>query len=114
MQSGQRRDGATSRMAGTLHAHGSFAALLSRFRETDATQCATYQDYRQMLDHEKKLDAVIIATPDHHHVMAATRALRAGLDVYLEKPLTVTIAEGRHLADIVKKTGRVLQAGRQQ
>ncbi len=66
-----------------------------------------------MLDREK-LDAVIIATPDHHHAQAALLALDAGLDVYLEKPLTITIREGRRLADKVKKTGRVLQVGSQQ
>jgi len=98
-------DCATSRMADTLEPKGPFAALLSQFRETAAARCATYQDYRRMFDHEKKLDAVIIATPDHHHALAATLALQAGLDVYLEKPLTVTIAEGRHLADVVKKSG---------
>jgi len=107
-------DCATSRIASVLEPKGHFTALLSRFRETDADRCATYQDYRQMLDREKKLDAVIIATPDHHHALAATLALQSGLDVYLEKPLTVTIAEGRHLADTVKKTGRVLQVGSQQ
>lgn len=66
-----------------------------------------------MLDREK-LDAVIIATPDHHHTTAAMLALQAGLDVYLEKPLTVSIREGRLLADMVKKTRRVLQVGSQQ
>lgn len=78
---------------------------------------ATFQDYRRLLDRAKskdKLDAVIIATPDHHHAQAAILALQAGLDVYLEKPLTVTIREGRLLADAVKRTGRVLQVGSQQ
>ncbi len=107
-------DCATSRMAGTLEPTGPFRALLSPFREKDAAHCATYQDYRRMVDRQKELDAVIIATPDHHHVLAATLALRAGLDVYLEKPLTVTVAEGRHLAETVKKTGQVLQVGSQQ
>jgi predicted dehydrogenase len=73
----------------------------------------THQDYRRMFDCEK-LDAVIIATPDHHHSLAAMLALQAGLDVYLEKPLTVCVREGRLLADAVKKTGRVLQVGSQQ
>ncbi len=61
-----------------------------------------------------KLDAVIIATPDHHHVRAAMLALQAGLDVYLEKPLSLTIREGRLLADAVKASGRILQVGSQQ
>ena len=107
-------DCTTSRMAGTLEPKGPFTALLARFRDTDADRCATYQDYRRMLDREKELDVVIICPPDHHHALAATLALQAGLDVYLEKPLTVTISEGRRLADLLKKTGRVLQVGSQQ
>jgi len=107
-------DCANSRIAGTLQPKEPFKTLLSRFRERDAARCATYQDYRRVFDRRAKLDAVIIATPDHHHALAATQALQAGLDVYLEKPLTVTIAEGRHLADVVKKTGQVLQVGSQQ
>jgi len=107
-------DCATSRMADTLEPDRKpFVDVLANFREDDGARCSTYQDYRRMLDREK-LDAVIIATPDHHHAQAAMLALEAGLDVYLEKPLAVTIREGRLLADKVKKTGRVLQVGSQQ
>ncbi|MCA9154396.1 MAG: Gfo/Idh/MocA family oxidoreductase, partial [Planctomycetales bacterium] len=106
-------DCAKSRIASALEPKGNFASVLQAFRDRDAPRCATYQDYRQMLDREK-LDAVIIATPDHHHALAAMLALRAGLDVYLEKPLTLTIREGRLLADMVQRTGRVLQVGSQQ
>ena len=67
-----------------------------------------------MLDRQRGLDAVIIATPDHHHVLAAALALESELDVYLEKPMSLTIAEGRYLVQKVKKTGRVLQVGSQQ
>jgi predicted dehydrogenase len=72
-----------------------------------------FQDYRRMID-EAKLDAVIIATPDHHHVLAAMRACQAGLDVYVEKPLSLTIAEGRRLVQMVRRYGRVCQVGSQQ
>lgn len=106
-------DCATSRMADTLEPKNEFTEVLARFRENEATHCKTWQDYRRLLDTEK-LDAVIIATPDHHHVHAAMLALQAGLDVYIEKPISVTIREGRLLADMVKKTGRVLQVGSQQ
>lgn len=106
-------DCATSRMADTLNPQKEFAEVLAGFRNTQAAKCSTHQDYRRMLDREQ-LDAVIIATPDHHHASAAMLALDAGLDVYLEKPLTVTIREGRLLADKVKQTGRVLQVGSQQ
>lgn len=106
-------DCATSRMADTLEPRNEFTKILASFRDRHATHCKTHQDYRRMLDQEQ-LDAVIIATPDHHHVQAAMLALQAGLDVYVEKPLSLTIREGRLLADMVKKTGRVLQVGSQQ
>lgn len=106
-------DCATSRMADTLKPKKPFAEVLAAFHETDAARCTTYQDYRSMLDREK-LDAVIIATPDHHHAQAAMLAMDAGLDVYLEKPLTVTMQEGRMLVDKVNQTGAVLQVGSQQ
>ncbi|GDY07424.1 oxidoreductase [Planctomycetia bacterium] len=110
-------DCASMRIASVMEPKGEFAKVLAHFTQADAAKCATFQDYRRLLDRAKskdKLDAVIIATPDHHHAQAAILALQAGLDVYLEKPLTVTIREGRLLADAVKRTGRVLQVGSQQ
>jgi predicted dehydrogenase len=74
---------------------------------------AAYADYRAMID-ECKLDAVIVTTPDHHHVQVAMLACQAGLDVYCEKPLTLTIGEGRRLVDAVRHYDRVLQVGSQQ
>lgn len=106
-------DSAKSHMADTITPTETFAEVLDSFKNGDAKSCRQYQDYRQMLDREK-LDAVIIATPDHHHSLAALLALDAGLDVYLEKPMTLTIQEGRLIADKVKKTGRTLQVGSQQ
>jgi len=73
----------------------------------------TYQDYRKMLDNER-LDAVVVATPDHGRVLPCIHACQAGLDVYAEKPLTVTIAEGRALVKAVRKYQRVFQVGSQQ
>jgi len=110
-------DCASLRIASVMEPQGEFSKVLAHFAQADAAKCATFQDYRRLLDRAKakdKLDAVIIATPDHHHALAAILALQAGLDVYLEKPLTVTIREGRLLADAVKRTGRVLQVGSQQ
>ncbi len=72
-----------------------------------------YQDYREMLL-DKDLDAVIISTPDHWHAQPAMEAAMAGKDVYLQKPTSLTIAEGRALSDVVKQTGIVLQVGTQQ
>ena len=89
-------DCASSRMTETLRGDGKFKAALEGFRAEQARHCATHQDYRRMLE-VQDLDAVVIATPDHHHVQVALLALQAGLDVYLEKPLSVTIGEGRLL-----------------
>ncbi len=74
---------------------------------------ASYRDFRDLLARDD-IDAVSIATPDHWHVPTSIAAVRAGKDVYCEKPLTLTIAEGRELADEVKRYGRVLQTGSQQ
>lgn len=74
---------------------------------------AVYQDYRQMLDREK-LDAVLVATPDHARTLPCIHAVQAGLDVYAEKPLTAYVREGRVLVDAVRKHQRVFQVGTQQ
>ncbi|HVW01077.1 MAG TPA: Gfo/Idh/MocA family oxidoreductase [Planctomycetaceae bacterium] len=73
----------------------------------------TYEDYRKLLD-RKDIDAVTISTPDHWHTRIALAALRAGKDIYCQKPLTLTIAEGKLLRQVVKETGRVMQVGTQQ
>lgn len=106
-------DCAALRIGSTLEPQGEFAKVLAQFKDRDAGTCAIHRDYRRMFDRDR-LDAVIIATPDHHHVSAAMLAMQAGLDVYVEKPLTVTIREGRLLAEAVRQTGRVLQVGSQQ
>jgi predicted dehydrogenase len=79
----------------------------------DGEKWARYQDYRRMLDKEK-LDAVFVETTTHARVLIAMHALDAGLDVYAEKPLALTVAEGRALAKAVRKRKRVLQTGTQQ
>jgi len=72
-----------------------------------------YRDYRQLFDKEKP-DVVTIGTPDHWHVPIAISALQAGCDVYCEKPLTLTIAEGFLIRQAVEDSGRVFQVGTQQ
>jgi predicted dehydrogenase len=74
------------------------------------TDCATYKDYRELFA-RKDLDAVSIAVPDHWHAILSIEALRSGLDVYGEKPLTHSLREGRALCDAVKRYGRVWQTG---
>ncbi|MES2988294.1 MAG: Gfo/Idh/MocA family oxidoreductase [Pseudomonadota bacterium] len=72
-----------------------------------------YTDYRELLA-AKDIDAVMISTPDHQHAPLAVHAVKAGKDVYLQKPASLTISEGRIMADAVKASGRVLQIGSQQ
>lgn len=72
-----------------------------------------YKDYRKVLD-RKDIDAVMIATPDHWHTKIAVEAMYAGKDVYCEKPLTLTIDEGKLIEKVVKETGRVFQVGTMQ
>ncbi len=71
-----------------------------------------YTDYRQLLE-QKGLDAVVVATPDHHHAPATIRALRRGLHVYCEKPLTHTVAEARLIAETAAKMKVATQMGTQ-
>lgn len=72
-----------------------------------------YGDYREMLL-DKDIDAVIISTPDHWHSQPAMEAALAGKHIYLQKPTSLTIQEGRQLTDLVKRTGVVVQLGTQQ
>ncbi len=72
-----------------------------------------YNDYRKLLE-RKDIDAVTIGTPDHWHTKIAIDAMNAGKDVYCEKPLTLTIDEGKKICEVVKKTGAVFQVGTQQ
>ncbi|WP_236975006.1 Gfo/Idh/MocA family protein [Membranihabitans maritimus] len=73
----------------------------------------TYQDYREMLE-DKSIDAVIISTPDHWHAQPTIDSALAGKDIYLQKPASLTIEEGRQMSDIVHRTGTVFQIGSQQ
>jgi len=78
-----------------------------------AEKCPRYQDYRRMLS-EEKLDGVFVATPTHARVLVCIHAMQAGLDVYAEKPLTLTIEEGQHLVRAEQKYRTVFQVGTQQ
>jgi myo-inositol 2-dehydrogenase / D-chiro-inositol 1-dehydrogenase len=76
-------------------------------------KCEVYTDYRKLLE-RKDIDVVTIGTPDHWHVPVAIAALKAGKDVYCEKPLTLTIDEGKMICKVVQETKRVFQVGTQQ
>jgi myo-inositol 2-dehydrogenase / D-chiro-inositol 1-dehydrogenase len=82
-------------------------------REGAKPPIGVYTDYRELLA-RPDVDAVTISTPDHWHAQLALAALYAGKDVYLQKPMTMTHAEGVLLRDAVAKSGRILQVGSQQ
>jgi myo-inositol 2-dehydrogenase/D-chiro-inositol 1-dehydrogenase len=79
----------------------------------NAVNVKTYGDYKQLLA-DKSIDAVVITTPDHWHSQPAMEAALAGKDMYLEKPTSLTIKEGRQLSDLVRKRKVILQVGTQQ
>jgi len=72
-----------------------------------------YADYRELLEKERTIDAVVIATPDHWHAPICTAAMKAGRHVYCEKPLTHTIAESRALRELSRTSKVVTQTGNQ-
>ena len=72
-----------------------------------------YQDYRALLE-DQNVDAVVIATPDHWHALMFVDACHAGKDVYVEKPLSLTVAEGRRMVEVARRYNRVMQVGSQQ
>ncbi len=76
-------------------------------------QAPAFQDYRRLLD-RRDVDAVITATPEHWRVLICTQSCQAGKDVYAEKPLSLTIREGRLIVEAARRHGRVFQTGSQQ
>ncbi|MEM9329620.1 MAG: Gfo/Idh/MocA family oxidoreductase, partial [Bacteroidota bacterium] len=78
--------------------------------ETFDKRVKQYEDFRELLD-DKDIDAVCIATPDHWHAIQTIQALEAGKHVYVEKPLTITIKEGRAMVDAQKRTGKICAVG---
>jgi predicted dehydrogenase len=107
------------------HVEGAALELAQSQREADqkagrtparggAAEVRRYTDFRKLLDAEKNLPIVINGTPDHWHTLVNLAVLHAGKDVYSEKPLTLTIDEGKRVVQAVRQTGRVLQTGTQQ
>jgi predicted dehydrogenase len=76
-------------------------------------RCEVYQDYRKLLDRQD-IDAVTIGTPDHWHVKIAIDALRSGKHVYVEKPLSLTVDEGKAICKVARESDKIVQVGTQQ
>jgi predicted dehydrogenase len=83
------------------------------YGERNPAEVKVYTDYRELLQNPE-IDAVIVSTPDHWHAQIAIEAALAGKDIYLQKPNSLTIAEGRQLSNLINRTGRILQIGSQQ
>ncbi|MCA9441177.1 MAG: Gfo/Idh/MocA family oxidoreductase, partial [Candidatus Omnitrophica bacterium] len=75
-----------------------------------STEVDVYKDYRKILERDD-IDAVVSATPDHWHALITTHSCQAGKDIYIEKPLSMTIREGRRMIEVANETNRVVQVG---
>jgi len=84
------------------------ASARKRFTDAEA-----YSDFRKLLE-RRDIDVVVCGTVDHWHVLVSMAAMKAGKDIYCEKPLTLTIDEGRRLVEVQRQTKRILQTGTQQ
>ena len=107
-------------IVGGVRRHGDIVAVCDvdknhaeQGREKAGGKADIYEDYRKLLD-RKDVELVTIVTPDHWHTKIAIEAMKAGKDVYCEKPLTLTIDEGKQICKVAKETGRVFQVGTQQ
>ena len=101
-----------------LPKEGQFVAVADVFRSraeevAKMRQCRAYQDYRKLLE-RKDVDAIVTATPEHWRLHICVHALQAGKDLYVEKPMTLTIREGRLIVQAARKYNRVVQVGSQQ
>src|SRR5580704_6471426 len=89
------------------------AAGLVTGRQASKKTRRTYGDYREMLK-EKDLDIVLVATPDHWHSLAMIAALKAGADIYVQKPISLDVVEGQAMLAAARKYKRVVQVGLQR
>jgi predicted dehydrogenase len=100
----------TTRDRSAVHKRFIETGMVPRMGEDLGSGVRRFTDFRKMLE-QKDIDAVCIATPDHWHAIQAIRAMEAGKDVYVEKPLTITLKEGRAMVEAQKRTGRVCAVG---
>lgn len=90
-----------------------YLPLVEKARQRLEGKADGYQDFRRVLD-RKDVDAVFVSTPDHWHALITIMACQAGKDVFCEKPLSLTIVEGRKMVEAARKYGRIVQTGSQQ
>jgi len=88
----------------------SLGSRVPKMKEKLSNNIARYKDFRHLLD-RKDIDAVVIATPDHWHAIQTIMACQAGKDIYVEKPLSVTMVEGRKMVEAAKRYDRIVQVG---
>lgn len=105
--------GFLSNAAAVCDVDDSHAAKAAKLVEEKGNKCEVFHDYRRLLD-RKDIDAVVICTPDHWHALSTIHACQAGKDVYCEKPLSLTIAEGRKMVEAARANQRIVQTGSQQ
>jgi predicted dehydrogenase len=115
MQDAMRQPGVRMAAVCDVDRHNAdFSANLVRTAATGGSRdCAIFHDFRDVLA-RRDIDAVTIGTPDHWHALIAIAAMKAGKHVYCEKPLTLTLEEGKTLVQVARQTGRILQTGSQQ
>ena len=92
---------------------GHLRAAADKVEKKQGSRPQEMEEYRAILD-DPEIDVAVIVTPDHWHTKPLIEALKAGKDVYCEKPLTLTIQEGKQIAEAVRATGRTVQVGTQQ
>ncbi|MDZ7619093.1 MAG: Gfo/Idh/MocA family oxidoreductase [Patescibacteria group bacterium] len=90
------------------------ARMIEEVTQEHQADWKAYEDYRRLIDQRKDLTGLLICTPHHQHCLPGMLACEAGLDVYVEKPLSNYVAEGRALVRAARKYGRVVQVGSQQ
>jgi len=86
---------------------------IPQMKETFRNKVERYKDFRKLIDN-RDIDAVCIATPDHWHALMMIAAVEAGKDVYVEKPLSIVLEEGRKMVEAARRTNRVVQVGLQR
>ena len=89
------------------------AEAKAQVEKATGKKCAAYSDYRKLLA-DKNVDAVVVTTPDHWHALITIDACAAGKDVYCEKPLSLTVSEGRAMVNAARRYKRIVQTGSQQ